>query len=206
MLLSERHANTTPLLTSIEQDQRLQASLLSGRVDESKLQQAIQYVVDQYGCSETEAEEGLGHLLRQQVQLSEGRKARKAQAQPGKQIIIPPTIDDPIGKKVPVEKVSAPKTEPLTINAQPSNTQDQKLQDVTKPLVQNENRQQGIIDAIKAVKVAVADLGQKMYNLEMSEENTGVVMEKIIESVSHAMADQTAKTVENMASPLLSRG
>jgi len=195
-------------MTATLSSKLVRANLLSDRISrDPKIMQliqdpdpsiAIKYLAETYSCAEADAEQAIKQLLRQkQTQRLSLLTKRSA-----KDVFIPPTTDNPTGKRVPVN--SPTEEHPATIDASPAKTKDQKIEDVTKPIENKaQSRQQALIDGIKAVKVQVHDLAQSMYSLELSEEACGKVVAKIIEAISDLSAEQTADTVKGLASPLI---
>ena len=100
-----------------------------------------------------------------------------------------------------------PSSSTAKIDTAPAETPGQKVDDLTKPVVNpSQNRQQKVIDSISSCKVAVSGLAQAMFSLELDEEQIGKAVSKLIETVSNACAEQTAATVQSLASPLIGQG
>ena len=206
LTLSKRTADATKLLSSLERDSKLQ-QVLSQHVTSQVLEQAVQYVTATYRCSEAEAEEAIEHRIRAIQHLVSARLTNR-HAQAGGQIVIPPTRDNPVGRTVPVAKVqpaAPPPTESkLLIDATPDETAADKAKTVTAPLKDSgETRQQQLVTSIKALKVAVADVAQKMFQVELLEDGVGECITKNIDIISAACSKQTATSVKTMISPLI---
>lgn len=209
--LSKRQADATKLQSSLERDEQLATLLFNQQLTPVIQQQAIEYVTQAYSCSAADAEEAITHLIRtrnsQRVGTLSNRGAQLTD--PPKQIVIPPTTGNPIGRTVPVDKladeVASPVADPkLTIDATPSDTTDQKVEDVTKPLTDDGGtRQQKLVASIKALKVAIAEVAKDMYSVELLDEGQGKVISKVIDAISAACSEQTAKSVKSLVSPLL---
>ena len=197
--LSRRQADASLLLSSLEHDQQVKAALAQ-QLDDDAMQKLIGYTTETYRCSEADAEEALQHILRGITEQRQGRLTNRV----AQQIVIPPTDDNPVGRTVPIAKAAPPTAKPLTVDATPTITDKDKVDDLTKPVVDKaESRQQQVIDAIKAEKTAGALLVKAMFALELSEEEQGKAITKIIEVYSNLAAEHTANTVKTMVSPLI---
>ncbi len=194
MFLSSRAASQDSLLLKLQRDPSL-AQSLKQHIDQSKLIELIQYVISSYSCSETDAESALNSLIRSHAHLiSASLSNRKADTS----ITIPATTDNPVPKKVPI-----PEKDP-SIDATPANTTEKKVEDVSESVSDDQDsRQQQLINSIKALKLVAADLAKAMYGIELTEENQGKVVTKVIEAISDCSAEQTAETVKSLASPLI---
>jgi hypothetical protein len=208
MILSNlRKADSSNLLESIRRDPVfVQSFLKNGYFDSSSLKAATNYISEHYSCGESEAEEVCLSLIRglqQRAALSLSN--RMAQ----NQIEIPPTTDNPVGRKVPLADKPEPETppplnKPLNIDPTPPISKDEKIEDVSKPIISDqESRQQGIIDALQAHKITGQEFIKAMYGVEFTDENLGKYISKCIEAASSIMATQTATTVKTLVSPLI---
>ena len=174
--LSKRQADASNLLESIRKDPVfLKYFLVNGYFDHNKLKAATDYIAEHYSCGESEAEAVVLSLLRGMHQHTAARLSnRSAQSN---HIEIPPTSDNPIGRKVPIaekEDPVPPVSKPLNIDPTPPTTKDEKIHDVAKPLVQDqESRQQKIIDALQAHKITGNAFVEAMYGVPFTEDNLG---------------------------------
>lgn len=203
ILLSKRVADTSRLQESLQRDPTFAQQFLSrGVFDTTRLEAAVEYITQTYSCSQPDAEEALQHFLRGiQQQRSQGLSNRLAQSN----IVIPPTTDHPAGKTIQVEKgPPPPPTPPAKIDTEKAESPNEKIEDLAKPVAKPaENRQQKVIDSIQSVKVAIGELAEAMYSLKLGDEALGKCVGKVIEQVSSACAEQTAATVQHLASPLI---
>jgi hypothetical protein len=208
--LSKRQADASNLLESIRKDPVFANHFLRrGYFDQNQLKAATDYISEHYSCGESEAEAVVLSLVRGMVQHASSRLSnRSAQTN---HIEIPPTSDNPIGRKIQIADKEESETppppiisKPLSIDATPATTKDEKIHDVAKPIVADqESRQQAIIDALQAHKITGNAFVRAMYGVEFTEENLGKYVGKCIEAASSIMAAQTATTVKTLVSPLI---
>lgn len=194
--LSKRVADTTTIISALEADPKLRQLLVDPKA-------TLEYIINQYNCSQELAEDALRHLQRgRQEDLRTALSNRTSQQ---KSITIPGTPSNPIPRQIPVEKLQVPApAQNLSIDPVPANTPNEKVEDVVKPIVnEGQNRQQTVIDAIKACKVAHQTLAKAMYDVEMIADSEDDVMSKTIDAISQSMAKQTATTIKQLASPLI---
>lgn len=193
--LSTREIHAEQLLSRVSIDPVVTALISQGNTVD-----AIKHISKGYSCSENEAEQVVHQLLRKTM---ESRRSILTKRQ-AKDIFIPPTTDNPAGKRVTVEGLAG--EHPALIDASPADSQEDKEEDVTKPLNNdNSSRQQKIIDGIKAMKVLVSQVAQAMYGMELNDEACGMVITKMIGAISHGTSDQTTETVLGLASPLIGK-
>lgn len=197
-MLSSRVALQTSILRDLEQDSTFLAALATSSRDH-----LVKYIISTYKSSEDDAEEALDSFIRRRQYSLTSRGAQK-------QIKIPGTSDNPLGKtvelkqEVPAPAAPAPEQAEPTIDASPASSEEQKVDDVIESVTDDQkSRQQQLINAIKAIKITVNDLAKAMYGIELTEESQGKVVQKVIESISDLSAEQTADTVKNLASPLI---
>lgn len=204
MVLSRRVADATNLLRMLQGDNKIINTIVTQPVNMDNLKQLVHYVSSHYSCSATDAEEALHHLIRQRGQ---NRQSTLTSRKAADHIVIPPTADNPVGKKVPLKPKPADGTsgdQAATIDPTPANTEQQKVEDLTKSATDDQsNRQQQLINSIKALKVVANDLARSMYGVELTEENQGKVCSKAIEAIANLSAVQTSITVKSLASPLI---
>lgn len=142
------------------------------------------------------------------LRLEEIGSYKRGQEQ--KSITIPATSTHP-SRTVPVNDTPPPTAGPakdLTIDADPTSTDEanpaEKAEDLTKPVADTaSSRQQKLLNSIKALKIAIAEVAKDMFQTDLLEEKQDKVVTKCIDAISAAQSEQTADTVKTMASPLI---
>jgi len=205
--LSQRNADASALMQSLEKDMNFLQLFSGGVFDEARYSEVLDYVTKKYNTGEAQAEEAINHFLRDiRRARADFLSNRVAQAD---HIVVPPTHDNPTERRIPVvqkkQELPPPATgQDVTISAAPATTPAQKQEELSKSVNDSDqNRHQQLVNSAKAVKIAIGELAKAMYGIELSDENQDKVVSAVVEKISDCEAEQTSTTVKSLLSPLI---
>lgn len=196
-LSNRRQADNNQVIVALEKDEKFLTAIQSIQ-NQEQIDQIAQYITEGYSCDENMAQEAIDHFIRR------FRKAKLSNRLAQSTIVIPPTTDHPIGKTIPVAKTnSAPKPQ-VTVDATPAATPEEKEREVEKPFNdESANRQQRIINSVRSLKLIIQELSRDMYEVPLTDEHCGKVVDKVIDQIGTLSGQQTSDTVRSLVSPLL---
>ena len=199
-MLSIKTAQFDAIYEKVKQDSWVQQNL--GILPTEAL---ISYLAETYQLAEGQAEEVAKMLTRSRpVPTVTLALAKEVDAQV-KNIIIPPTTDNPVSRTVaiPEEEKEAPDETKVPLSSKQPEEAKQVLE--TSVEDQQKTRQEQLQNSFRAMEVVLADFSKAMYGLELTHDSMGKVMESIIDKVSDVAAEQTADTVKQLASPYIAK-
>lgn len=125
---------------------------------------------------------------------------REAQS---KQIVIPPTADNPTSRTVTLRDKEMDAPDPTKVPVGPDEPAEKKEVIDTSIDDNRKTRQEQLANSFRAMDVVLKDFVQAMYGLELNHEYMGKLIESIIDKASDLAAQQTADTVKQLASPFI---